>query len=529
MSVKINKDAFITGVTDIYPSDLLKGRIEIEGNVVSCFFKDMLLVDEVGVKKEDFITKDGRFYYSLLKALRRKKYSSLDEITIMSSFDEKIINAYEERGGWETIQHQINIINDTNFQTYIDTMYRENVILKMYDDGFNLTKKIEIFDKEKQETKKIEPIRLFRKMTAEEVIDWYEARMSDYGTGYSSKVLEEEEIDFDDDFFESLMEGEENGVPFETVGQDIDGNDINGFQFLSRQICGLKEGTFSMIAGYSSTGKSTWIIPVLLALVTQGRKVLVITNEEDVSRFKIKLIVWFLANKYHYYKLNKKNLSSGNLTEENKEMYDLFKQDWKAEFAKKFKIISIEDSNVPLAKKKIRENVLKYGYDTVFYDTFKMQEGDFNASRQDLALVKDSREFHKMAKKYSIIMLASLQLAEHTKGKLFLDATTLSNSKQIKEILENLFLLRNVYKEELDPKSKYFCKPFRITKNKDGKWIEKDYPTDEKNTYKVLFVEKARMGENSSDSGKAYLLRFNGDYASFYENSQCKPTHGQIV
>lgn len=38
------------------------------------------------------------------------------------------------------------------------------------------------------------------------------------------------------------------------------------------------------------------------------------------------------------------------------------------------------------------------------------------------------------------------------KGKLFLDAGVLSNGKQIKEVLENLFLMRTVYTEELDEK-----------------------------------------------------------------------------
>lgn len=81
-------------------------------------------------------------------------------------------------------------------------------MLRMCDDGINLLKEINIKDK------KVILLKLFRKMTAEEVTDWYEARISTYGTGYSSKILEEEEIDFDDEFIESCAEGEENGVPF---------------------------------------------------------------------------------------------------------------------------------------------------------------------------------------------------------------------------------------------------------------------------------------------------------------------------
>lgn len=37
---------FLTGVKEKYPAQLLKGRIQNEGNVISCFFKDMLLLDD---------------------------------------------------------------------------------------------------------------------------------------------------------------------------------------------------------------------------------------------------------------------------------------------------------------------------------------------------------------------------------------------------------------------------------------------------------------------------------------------------
>ena len=276
---------FITGVKEKYPAQLLKGRIEYEGNVVSCFFKDMLLLDDTTFEKDDFITVDGRFYFSLLKDLRKKGFYSLDEITILSNSKQEVIDQYEDCGGWDSIQHQMDIINTQNFDTYIDILYRENVMLRMCDDGFNLLKEINIKDK------KVIPLKLFRKMTAEEVTDWYEARISTYGTGYSSKILEEEEIDFDDEFIESCAEGEENGVPFDIAGYDKNGEEINCFPFLSRQIMGLLEGTLTMMGGFSSAGKSTWWITVLMALLYYDRKILIISNEENIKKFKIKFMV----------------------------------------------------------------------------------------------------------------------------------------------------------------------------------------------------------------------------------------------
>ena len=512
---------FITGVKEKYPAALLKGRIEAEGNVISCFFKDMLLLDDTTFEQKDFITADGLFYFSMLKNLRKKGFYSLDEITILSNMNEDVIGRYEDCGGWEAIQHQIDIINVQNFDTYIDILYRENILLHMHDDGFNLLKEIMVNDKP------VVPLKLFRKMTAEEVTDWYDARINSYGTGYSSKILEEEEIDFDDEFIESCAEGEEIGVPFDIAGYDVNGVEINCFPFLSRQTMGLLEGTLTMMGGFSSAGKSTWWVTVLMALLNYDRKILIISNEETVKKYKIKFMIWLLGKRNRYFKLTKKKMTTGDIDKISREQLKDVQEFWRKNYKGRVKFITITDADMSIVKKKIRECALRQGYDTVLYDTFKIQEEDFSSARQDLSLVRDSRELDKLGKKYNLIMLASVQLAEYMKGKLFLDASCLSNAKQTKEILENLFLMRTVYDEELDEKSKYYCRPFRLKKVGD-KWIEEEYTPDRTAVWRMLFVEKTRNGSNSSDTGVCYLLKYDGDHSIFRETCQCRPKHGEI-
>lgn len=481
----------------------------------------MLLLDDLDLKKEDFITNDGRFYFGMLTQLRKKGFYSLDEVTILSNMNDEVIERYEVCGGWESIQHQIDIINDKNFDTYIDILYRENIMLHMVDDGIDLLHAVDI------NGKKVVLLKLFRKMDADSVQDWWDARITSYGTGYSSKVLEEEEIDFDDEFIDNCKEGLENGVPFDIAGYDINGEEMNCFPFLSRQINGILEGTTTMMGGYSSAGKSTWWITVLMSLLHYDRKILIISNEENIKKFKIKFMVWLLGKRNRYFKLTKKKMTSGDIsTESRKQLTDVQKY-WRENYKGRVKFIAIADADMSLVKKKIRENVLRYGYDTVLYDTFKIQGGDISSARQDLSLVRDSRELDKLAKKYNIIMLASVQLAEYTKGKLFLDASILSNAKQIKEQLENLFLMRTVYTEELDEKSKYYCHPFRLKKVND-KWIEEEYKPDTSAVWRMVFTEKCRTGANSSDNGIAYLLKYDGDHCIFREVAQCRPKHGEI-
>ena len=481
----------------------------------------MLLLDDLELKKEDFITNDGRFYFGLLTQLRKKGFYSLDEITILSNMNDEVIERYEACGGWESIQHQIDIINDKNFDTYIDILYRENIMLHMYDDGIDLLHTVDV------NGKKVVLLKLFRKMDADSVQDWWDARIASYGTGYSSKILEEEEIDFDDEFIDNCEEGLENGVPFDIAGYDVNGEEINCFPFLTRQTMGLLEGTLTMLAGFSSAGKSTWFVTVIMALLFHGRKVLIISNEERVKKFKAKFMVWLLGKRNRYFKLSKSKFLSGDINEESRKQLADVQKFWRENYKGKLKFISIADADMSVVKKKIRENALRYGYDTVLYDTFKIQEKDFSGQRQDLALVRDSRELDKIGKKYNLIMLASVQLAEYMKGKLFLDSSVLSNSKQIKEILEGLFLMRTVYDEELDEKSKYYCHPFRL-KKVDDKWIEDEYKPDRNAVWRILFVEKTRNGRNSSDTGIAYLLKYDGDHCIFRETCQCRPKHGEI-
>ena len=484
-------------------------------------FKDMLLLDDLELKKEDFITNDGRFYFGLLTQLRKKGFYSLDEITILSNMNDEVIERYEACGGWESIQHQIDIINDKNFDTYIDILYRENIMLHMYDDGIDLLHTVDV------NGKKVVLLKLFRKMDADSVQDWWDARIASYGTGYSSKILEEEEIDFDDEFIDNCEEGLENGVPFDIAGYDVNGEEINCFPFLTRQTMGLLEGTLTMLAGFSSAGKSTWFVTVIMALLFHGRKVLIISNEERVKKFKAKFMIWLLGKRNRYFKLSKSKFLSGDINEESRKQLADVQKFWRENYKGKLKFISIADADMSVVKKKIRENALRYGYDTVLYDTFKIQEKDFSGQRQDLALVRDSRELDKIGKKYNLIMLASVQLAEYMRGKLFLDSSVLSNSKQIKEILEGLFLMRTVYDEELDEKSKYYCHPFRL-KKVDDKWIEEEYKPDRNAVWRILFVEKTRNGRNSSDTGIAYLLKYDGDHCIFRETCQCRPKHGEI-
>lgn len=515
-------EGFITGCNK-YPEKLLENRIAVEGNVIACLAKDLLLIDETTLDTKDFLGEDSVFYFGLFKSIRAKGFNSIDEITILSNVSDFIEAGFTERGGWDVIQNLINIINDKNWDTYLDVLYRENIIINLYNSGFNL------FDPIEEGGKQIIPLRLFRKMDSESVLDWYESLLSKMSTGSSSKILEEGDLEITDQFIEEIQEGLESGVPFDTCGEDINGDEVKCFPYISNQIGGFLEGTLNMLGGFSSSGKTTMITTMLMSMAFHGRKILIITNEQKSTVFKIQFITWILAKRLKYFKVTKRKMKNKNeLTSEDQIYIKKAQKIWNEEFKSHFKFIQIADADMSLVKKKIRQYALTQGFDTYLYDTFKAELSNDKNDQNWLTLIKDSRELDKVAKKYNLIGLANIQLAQALFGTLFLDASTLSQSKQIKEILETLLLLRPVFADELDKENKkYYCRPFKRVKIA-GKWCEEEYVVDETAVYRMLFFEKNRNGECSSDTGIAMLLKFNGNSGTFTESAFARCRHGRI-
>ena len=94
---------FIAGVDKKYDKRLLVNRVKTEAAVIGCIYKDPMLLDDSGIKREMFITTDGRYYIELAFKLRQNKINVFDEISILTTIDDKILVGFQERGGYEQI------------------------------------------------------------------------------------------------------------------------------------------------------------------------------------------------------------------------------------------------------------------------------------------------------------------------------------------------------------------------------------------------------------------------------------------
>ena len=506
-----------------YDEELLKGRVETEASVIGCIMNDLLLLEDVKLKIDDFATKDGRFYFNIADTLRKKNINEVTEVDIIANFNEQIVDKFEEKGGMNQVELMKSMISNSNFEGYIDELYKYNIMLSLSDLNIDLTKPVEFNGKE------IIPVKEFRKMDAEMVVDFYENYINNLNTVGLKRGVEEEEIDIDDEFIESCYAGEESGVPIDMCGKDVKGEDIYGFKALSERLQGFMPGTLSFLGGYSSVGKSTMLTSMLSALMYNGEKCVIISNEQKVKPFKMNFLMWILCNKLRYYKITKKKLMSGEVTDEDKQMILKAQKLWREEYKGKIYFVGIPNADMKLVKKKIREYHLTKGITTYVYDTFKADMSGEHGDNNWLNLIKDSRELHEVARKYDLIGIATMQLAMNSLGTLFLTPNVLSQSRQVVEVLENLLLMRNVYPDELDKNNKkLYCNPYRYEKDSNGKWKETPIELDLTKDYRMLFVGKCRSGQNSLSGNFAMLLNFNGSQGIVSEVCYCRPKHGSI-
>lgn len=522
----IDKSQFISGVCDIYDNRLLENSLTTEGNVCGVLLSDLTYFDDCGLESKDFVTKHGRMLFNIGRQLREKGLSNFDEISLLSNITEDVKEKINnELGGFRAIQNIIDVVSIKNMDAFMDELNKRNILMSLYKKNFNLFEEMTL-----DNGKKVIPYQLFEKLSSVEVLDWYESQITKLTTKInSSKILDEAYIDFDDAFLSSLENQEEMGVSFGDAGFDINGETIRTFEFMSRSLMGLKHSTLSAFAATSGCGKSTYLVGLCMSLASKGERVLLCSNESQLSDIKVNFLVWFLSRYMDYWKVSKRKLISGKLTDEDKEMIKKARKIYREKFGKSIKVITMSDMDSKLNIQVIKNAILRDGISCFAIDTFKLS---FNNNRNDtfwLSLVEDTRSLAELCLKYNVIGLMTIQLAINAQNRSWLTADCLSNSKAIKEVLSNLVLFRKVIPElEFNESSPYYIHPFRskLRKNNKGEdeWYQEPYKPDPTKTWRIFFIDKARRGPDSNDLNEAYLSRFDADHASFYETSKCVPS-----
>lgn len=132
---------FISGC-EKYPKELLEGRQTIEGSVIACIAKDLLLLDECGLTVNDFITQDGTYYFALLKHIRAQGIAVLDELSVLSNITDTMETGFNERGGYETLHNLVEVVNAKNWDALLDSLYKANMFSNFMTTGSMLSRQL---------------------------------------------------------------------------------------------------------------------------------------------------------------------------------------------------------------------------------------------------------------------------------------------------------------------------------------------------------------------------------------------------
>lgn len=521
----MDKTHFISGVFEMYDERLLASRLTEEGNVCGALLKDLTLYDDCGLTQKDFVTKSGRLLFRIGQEIRSKKYNDFDEITFLSATNEELRDKInDEFGGFKAIQNVMDAVSLKNYDSFLDDLNKSNIMLSLYRKNFNVLEEMTL-----DNGKKVVPFNAFKKLTAAEVIDFYEGALATLDTKInSSKIIEEGYISFSDSFLDRLVNKEEVGVSFGEAGLNVKGEKIKTFPFMSGDILGLKHGTLSCWAAHSGAGKSTYMVTAIMSLISQGERFTIVTNESSKSDVEVQFLIWVLTRCLDYWKVSKKKLVSGNLSDEDRQKVKEAEKWWNTKYAKSIKVTSLSDADARLTCQIIKKDITRYGFSGYLVDTFKLSMDNGNNDAFWMSLVKDTRNLTEIAMRYNVIGLMTVQLALSSLNRCWIDASCLSNSKAIKETLSNLIMFRKVTDMELDPSSPYFIHPFRHIQKDDGTWVEEEYLPDRSKVWRLFFIDKSRRGADSNDTGIAYLVRYDGDFCCFYETAKARPTHKLI-
>lgn len=548
----MNKEEFLAGVTEKYPPELLEDRYMIESSVVGCLVNDLLLMDDAHLKVGNFVTHDCRFIYNILDKLRMAKCVECDPHALKHVLTPEEFNEVEERGGYSELRRLTQNIDLKNFDVYLESIRKSNLLMKLHAYGFNVTRPI----KYKKET--IIPLEKFKdeRFTSEMIAQWYSNILDETSININNKVLEETtEFKLGQEFFDRIEKGEDKGVPF----AEFDILDEQGIaqgtwqnrclSYFSGQVNGIPNG-LTMLCGYSNIGKTTLMIQILMSMIHSGCKCMIITNEQRKKDFELSFLTLFIyiyhkdyehstgidRERYELSRTLTKSVLKNNLMDARqlalaKEMQEI----WDRNYADKIEFVSLEDSDTDLAVRKMKVAIAARGVTTCVYDTFKLDMPAYVNNKKNMAeylqLIQDSRKFEALARRYeNVQIICTVQLAEATRGEMFPTAAVLSQSKQVKEVCDLMILLRNTYPEELDCNNrKYYCRPYRDEKNEDGKYQRRDYVAPEGMVFRTVFIEKSRNSGNvSTDNGVAYLFSFDGNYGFWKDMAKCKPVQGKI-
>lgn len=456
-----------------------KDRFRVEACFVFSCWNDPELYEEFSEVNEGddrtLTDEDARFYWSLGKSMYKQGIRVFDAITIDTFLNDKEAakKIFDEYGGFKEAKEIMDSVNPENVESYYDDIIKRNnlsIICKKYNEIF-------------------EDVDRFKNASSEDVYNTFDLLNNTVSISTNEKI---EDLVIRDSDIEGFKNGEDMGYNYGKYAP-----------LLNYITLGAASGLY-MIAGHSGKGKSSFVFAdILMSLHQNGLSTAIISNEMGVKTYKVLLLEHILTQEMNYWGLTRKQIRMGKWTEEQEQKINEAKKISEEKYSN-IKFIRMQSNNIKKINKFFRK-LKSMGIAVVLYDTFKSDdETDLGFMWQSLLM--DSRKIDQTCRRLDMCCVTTYQLALHTTNQRYLDATCLSNAKQIKEVYETMIYLRPVWEDEFKG-GKYDIHPYKF--RKDNKKIREEIVLDKNKKYLIAFVDKTRSDESGQVLIYEWLAHFN--------------------
>ena len=456
------------------PEELLQKRDAIECNFIMSLWKmPDLIPDYRNIENgEDIFTEDGQFYYGIITALYKAGYKTFDNMSVYTFLEDKktLKKGFEKRGGWNTIEEITSLLSEENFNTYYDELIKNNLLIRLYNKGFNIIDKLDKFNQ----------------MTSSEIYDYWEYQLSNITTDKIEKIQ---------------VEDLSNGNLYKEAIREWDkGSDV-GFRISSKmlnyQLLGVhKKNLMLHLAGIGFGKTSSAVAWYILPSLIDGTNVTVVANEQDKEAWMKMILSTVLFNYIGFVEgFSRHKLSVGSYTDEQFDKMDKA-ADWLDKQPGKLSFVELEDYNIASVKKIITRQS-KLGNELFIFDTMKGQNDASERAWGEFSEV--AKELFLLAKHLNVAIVATAQLSPEAMSRKFLDLTCIGRAKSIAETATSVCMFRPLMQEEVEKIKGY---------NYDGK-IKKEITLDPNKSYICIYTPKNRYGNVSPQIIMERNLNFN--------------------
>lgn len=456
------------------------GRERTEGCFVFSVWKEPSLYEDfkdVNVGKDKtLINEDAIFYWNLGKAMYQSGLKNFDAISIEEFLTNKkeAKKHFDEFGGYSTVKELKDLSDPENVNAFYDKLCKDNALMMMaknYEEIF--TKKLSAFDN----------------LSSEDVYNTFDALNNKIAiSGVTNSKIEDLVIT------QEYLDNNENG---ENIGLQYG----KAAPLLNYTTLGLPLGDITLISGFSGTGKTSFVFENMVIPISENSLVTIFSNEMRIISYQELLLSHILTRDLDYWNLTRKKIKQGKYTDEDKEM--LQKAIEISETKYHIKFVKLFDNDTSTIMKYMKQ-LARQGCQCFIWDTFKGDDIS-DGSEAWLQLLMNSRKIFNLVSKLNVALVCTFQLALYTTNQRYLDASCLSSSKQIKEVVSELLMMRRLWSDEYTGE-KADCKAYHFDQTTKKKEL---ITLDSEKQYIVVFINKTRNDESDRELLYEWNSRFN--------------------